>query len=85
MKDISYGGCYRKITFKVLLTDFIEGVFRYRYPLCCVLQFIWENYIGIPPALARKEKYNLDINDGLDYFGYVPCDRCIEKYLKEIK
>jgi len=84
MKDIDYACCYKKTTFKGLLADFVGGVFRYRYPLCCVLQFVWERYNGLLSWKTRKEKFSLD-RFYMRHFGYVPCNRCLKKYLKEIK
>ena len=46
----------------------------YKYPLCCILQFVKEGW-KFPGELRRIRwgDYKTPI------MGYVPCDRCIQK------
>jgi len=62
----------------------IQHVFAglgYKYPLCCILQFSWEDFRGILPGIKRSRDF-----PGLPPGRlYVPCNQCAKKMIANRK
>ncbi len=52
----------------------------YKIPECCIKFWIFHRMKGILVGLMQRQKYNME--SFMD-IGYVPCDKCIQKIIKE--
>jgi len=55
----------------------------YGYPKCCINQFIKESKLEIQPAIYRYATHGIPFNDPEFSIGYVPCDKCMKRMIKE--
>lgn len=60
------------------------GLLKYKYPICCVLQFCKETLFSVPSAIKRKQEYGLN-NPTFQDIGYVPCNSCTKKLMKGVR
>lgn len=58
-----------------LWKDLYCGLIKYKYPICCVIQFCYETVNSKTSWLERKNQFGLQVK-GLNY---VPCNICAEK------
>ena len=60
------------------------GLIIYKYPLCCVLQFVREGWFCIPSALKRYKDYNLIWGSRPIIMSckHVPCNKCMNQRFK---
>ncbi len=49
------------------------GIFIYKYPLCCILQYVIETLKCEPSAYKRQHEYNYIFNG-----RYIPCNQCLK-------
>ena len=74
------GTCKFQLGFKHLY----YGLIVYKYPLCCVYQFIKETWYCVPSALKRYKDHGLiwgsyPIVMSKKLGEHVPCDKCLNK------
>ena len=65
----------------LIVKGFLIGIIKYRYPLCCILQYTKEGILSISSALNRIKTFEVEGQDIIDQIGYVPCDRCMKRKL----
>ena len=73
-KIISKGN--RRHPFYQVYLDIKYGIFVYKYPLCCIFQYVIEILKREPPSYKRHKEYSYNI-DEIEY-DYVPCDKCLK-------
>ena len=66
------------------------GLIIYKYPLCCIFQFVKESWFCTPSALKRYKDYGLiwgsnPIIMSEELGEHVPCDKCMNQRLKILK
>ncbi len=63
------------------------GLIVYKYPLCCVLQFVKEGQLCIPSALKRYKDYDLIWGSRPIIMSceHVPCNKCMNQRLKMLE
>ncbi len=54
---------------------------QYKYRLCCIAEFLYDDWNDIPSALTKWQKYGYVLTTYIMYPNrQVPCENCIEKY-----
>ena len=62
---------------KCAIMDLWFGLITYKYPLCCVLQYVSETLKSEPPSYKRHKEFNFN-EEELKEYEYVPCDKCLK-------
>ncbi len=62
--------------FKYGLISIWYGLIIYKYPICCVTQFVYEIFKQQPPSYKRHKEYNF--NEDEREYDYVPCNKCLK-------
>ena len=69
------------------MINLIKGL-KYKYPLCCIIQYMILRWFRINPAERMWERFemsDLEIMDEAEIDKYVKCDLCMRKYLKKVR
>ena len=69
------------------MINLIKGL-KYKYPLCCIIQYTILRWFRINPAERMWNKFNMsdeEIMNEVDDNDCVLCDRCMRIYLKNYK
>ena len=79
-----------KMKFNLGFRYLYYGLILYKYPLCCVLQFVKEGWFCIPSALKRYKDYNLiwgskPIIMSKKLGQHVPCNKCMNQRFKMLR
>ena len=61
-----------RFSFRSAVSHFYRGYFVYKYPLCCVLNFILLDIAGLPAAAVMDSTFGSDE----ERVGYVQCIKC---------
>jgi len=79
-----------RMKFSLGFKHLYKGLITYKYPLCCVLQFVKEGQLCIPSALKRYKDYGLVFGSKpivmSEKLGdHVPCNKCMNKRIKMLQ
>lgn len=61
--------------------DLKYGLFIYRYPLCCIFQYVIETLKCEPSSYKRNEEYGSYNHRQTP--TYVPCNHCMKRIIRE--
>jgi hypothetical protein len=62
----------QRVSVRDLAMEAWAGLVKYRYPLCCVLHYLWDSRKGEPPAVKRNAPPDREIR-------HVPCALCVRR------
>lgn len=66
------------------IIDLFNGLFRYKYPFCCVIQYsigMFKSNQGNPKqrqAYSKNVKKEIFLKRNNRSIGYIPCNNCME-------